>query len=368
MGDGVRIGCKSARLAVPIANRETTGAAAHGLIHAAAPLKGLISFQKERVVLLKTLTTVASVALPIEERWSIKRCRYAPDGSSAGRVCIATGTHGDEMMGQLIIYLVQQRIGEHPDVLRGTVDFYPMLNPLGLDIGERLVPSGTRLDMNRAFPGSPNGTPLEYMCHQVIQDMRGADLVLDLHASARNKSELYEVRVSAKEAERLLPRVRALCPQLIWVYPDKGSFSASLTGALGAVGTDAVILEADERRRLPQEIAFSVVDGIFCKLKEMGIWAGDAIAAPDASADIPTVRTSEDVCRVACEFPGVFVPEDCLGIHAEAGQVLGTVIDALDGVARETVKAPCAGLVFSQRSYSSVYPGTLIARIRKERA
>ena len=44
------------------------------------------------------------------------------------------------------------------------------------------------------------------------------------------------------------------------------------------------------------------------------------------------------------------------------------MIDAIEGVARETVKAPCAGLVFSQRSYSSVYPGTLIARIRKERA
>ena len=211
--------------------------------------------------MLKTLTTVASVALPIEERWSIKRCRYAPDGESVGRVCIATGTHGDEMMGQLIVYLVQQRIAAHPDALRGTVDFYPMLNPLGLDIGERMVPSGTRLDMNRAFPGSPDGTPLEYMCYQVIQDMRGADFVLDLHASARNKSELYEVRVSAKEADRLLPRVRALCPQLIWVYPDKGSFSASLTGALAAEGVDAVILEADERRRLPQEIAAAVVDG-----------------------------------------------------------------------------------------------------------
>ena len=36
-------------------------------------------------------------------------------------------------------------------------------------IGERMVPSGTRLDMNRAFPGSPDGTPLEYMCYQVIQ-------------------------------------------------------------------------------------------------------------------------------------------------------------------------------------------------------
>ena len=76
------------------------------------------------------------------------------------------------------------------------------------------------------FPGSPNGTPLEYMCHQVIQDMRGADLVLDLHASARNKSELYEVRVSGARKPSCLPRVRALCPQLIWVLRTEGSFSA----------------------------------------------------------------------------------------------------------------------------------------------
>lgn len=32
------------------------------------PFEGLYA-EKERVILLKTLTTVASVALPIEERW-----------------------------------------------------------------------------------------------------------------------------------------------------------------------------------------------------------------------------------------------------------------------------------------------------------
>lgn len=60
------------------------------------------------------------------------------------------------------------------------------------------------------------------------------------------------------------------------------------------------------------------------------------------------------------------MPEDRIGTVVKAGQILGTVIDALEGVAREEVKAPCDGLVFSQRSYSAVYPGTLIARIRKE--
>ena len=313
----------------------------------------------------KEMTTVASVALPIEERWGIKRCRYAPEGESVGRVCIAAGTHGDEMMGQLIVYSIQQRIAAQPEALHGVVDLYPMLNPLGLDISQRLVPSGIRLDMNRAFPGSPDGTPLEYMCYQIIQDMAGADFVLDIHASARNKSELYEVRVSAKDADRLLPKVRALCPQLIWVYPDKGSFSASLTGALCAMGTDAVILEADERRRLPQKVAQRIVEGIFCKLSEMGIWTGDAPKKPDDSEEIPTVHKQDEVCRVACEYPGVYVPEDRIGTVVKAGQVLGTVIDALEGVARQEVKAPCDGLVFSQRSYSAVYPGTLIARIRK---
>ena len=158
----------------------------------------------------KEITTVADVALPIEERWGIKRCRYATEGESVGRVCIATGTHGDEMMGQLIVYRVEQRIAADPKALRGVVDIYPMLNPLGLDISQRMVPSGTRLDMNRAFPGSPDGTPLEYMCYQVIQDMRGADFVLDLHASARNKSELRSARQRERGGSPSAPRARAL--------------------------------------------------------------------------------------------------------------------------------------------------------------
>ena len=156
--------------------------------------------------MLKTLTTVASVALPIEERWSIKRCRYAPDGESVGRVCIATGTHGDEMMGQLIVYLVQQRIAAHPDALRGTVDFYPMLNPLGLDIGERMVPSGTRLDMNRAFPGSPDGTPLDIVLNPLgVPSRMNIGQVLEVNlgyaAKACGIKVMTPVFDSAREAD-----------------------------------------------------------------------------------------------------------------------------------------------------------------------
>lgn len=318
------------------------------------------------MAVVREITTVASIAMPVEERWEIRRCRYAPQGGGRGRLCIATGMHGDEMLGQLIVYGVARRIMHSEEALLGTVDIYPMLNPLGLDTTERMVLVSTRLDMNRVFPGSPQGTPLEAMCYQVMQDMLGADLVLDIHTSTQNKSELYEVRIGAQEAPRLIPKARALCPELIWVYPDSSAFRASLTCTLCEAGTDAMILEADERRRRPQDIAGGVVDGIFCKMKEMGLWSGPAKEPP--AGEIPIVHSRENICRVTCQCPGIYVPEDRIGTRVEQGAVLGAVIDALNGVIREEVRAPFGGLVFSQRSYSAVYPGTLIARIRKEQA
>ena len=317
------------------------------------------------VAIVREITTVASVAMPVAEAWRVKRCRYAAEGESAGRLCIATGIHGDEMMGQLVVFGVARRIMAQPEHLHGIVDIYPMLNPLGLDCGSRMVPSTAQLDMNRAFPGRPDGTSLESICWAVLHDMKDADLVLDIHASTHNKSELYEVRLNAQGAPALIEKARALCPELIWVYPAKNTYSGSLTGTLGQMGTPALIIEADERHRRPHEIASRVVEGIFCKMTEMGIWTGECALTVPALEEIPCIRTGADICRVTCENPGIYVPLDHIGTDVKEGDVLGTVIDALEGKVREEVRAPVSGLVFSQRSYSAVYPGTLIARVLK---
>ena len=314
----------------------------------------------------KQITEIAGLTMAFDEKWALRRCRYAPENDPQGRICIAAGIHGDEMMGQLICYEISTRIQKEPEALRGIVDIYPALNPLGLDMAERLVPVGTRLDMNLAFPGNPDGTALEMLCHAIMQDMLGADLVLDIHASTQYKSELYEIRMNEAEADRLIPKARALCPDLIWVYPEYAAYGSSLTSALCTAGTDALIVEADERRRKPQEIADGIVSGIFCKMREMGIWAGTVNIQP--AENIPVVRSRDEISRITCTRPGVYVPENRIGLRVEAGEVLGTVIDALQGEVIETITAPAAGLVFTQRSYSSVYPGTMIARIRKEQA
>ena len=317
------------------------------------------------MAILKEISAVASVKMPIGENWTVSRCRYASGDDEGKRVCIATGVHGDEMMGQLVVYDIAQRIMKQPENLHGTIDVYPMLNPLGLDIGERMVPSGTRLDMNRAFPGSENGTAMESVCYHVVEDMKGADLVLDVHTSSQITSSLYCVRIHESSAGTMVPEAAALCPEVIWVLPDKPTYNAALTGALTLAGTKALAIEIDERRLRTQMIVDAVVEGIFCKLHEMGMWTGEVKAAP-ALKEIPCMLRDEDMCRVTCKHPGMFVPMESMGMQVKAGDVLGKIFDALGGEPVETVVAPVDGLVFVQRRYSVVYPGTLIARICKK--
>lgn len=317
------------------------------------------------MAVIKEVTSVASMMMPIGENWTVSRCRYRAGDQAGGRLCIATGIHGDERMGQLIVYDAAQRIMKEPQHLHGTVDIYPMLNPLGLDLGERTVPAGNRLDMNRAFPGAPDGTALESICHQIIEDMKGADLVLDIHSSSQVTSELYAVRVQEQNADVMIPGAAALCPELVWVVPDRAAYNATLTGALTKEGVHAAVLMVDERRLNAQRVADQVVEGIFCKMKEMGLWTGETCAAPAA---VPCMREATDARRITCTRPGMYVPVERIGTRVDEGDVLGTIIDALSGEPVETVTAAESGLVFSQRRYSAVYPGTLIARLcRKER-
>ena len=318
--------------------------------------------EDQNLSFIKKISPVVSTMLPVDEKITIRKCRYSPsDREPSGRICIATGIHGDELMGQLVVYNVAQKLSQYPNSLCGIVDIYPMLNPLGLDLTERMVPSRTQLDMNRAFPGSPNGTPLENICWHLLQDMKDSNLVLDIHASTHFKSELFEIRINAPFAQHLLPIAQQFNPDLIWIYPDSSAYGSSLSASLCDMGTDACIIEADERRRNPQEIANRITDSIFSYMSYAGLWTESQPRIE--TKDIPIIRDRTEISRVTCEHAGIFIPENLLGQTIEKDVLLGKVINALTGETLEYVTSPCQGLVFSQRSYSSVYPGTLLARI-----
>ena len=129
------------------------------------------------------IETVVKAGLPVDETLKIQKKRIMSEAySGKKRISIVTGIHGDELEGQYVAFLLGRRLKEHPEFLRCTVDVYPAMNPLGINTIQRGVPLFD-LDMNRIFPGADDGPAVEYFAHEAVEDMRGADIAIDIHAS-----------------------------------------------------------------------------------------------------------------------------------------------------------------------------------------
>ena len=107
-----------------------------------------------------TLEDIVSIRLPVDEILRIRR-NVIRNGEGR-RICVVTGTHGDELEGQQVCFLLARTLNAHKELLHGTVEIYPALNPLGIGAIERGIP-GFDLDMNRTFPGSESGVMTEFI-------------------------------------------------------------------------------------------------------------------------------------------------------------------------------------------------------------
>ncbi len=307
----------------------------------------------------KMIDTVVSFEMLVEEVMRIKKNRLAPDECTGNekRLCIASGSHGDELNGQYICYQVIRKIKENFDCLTGIVDIYPAMNPLGLDAQTRDFPL-MDVDMNTVFPGDEDGVILEYTASRLIKDMAGADICLDIHSSNTLIREIPQVRLNDDVAETIMPYAKLMNTELVWIHPSTSVRPGSLAYALNAIGVKSMVIEAGVALRIDYEYCEQIVDGIFSLMKKMGIWQGDINAVCT-----PTLATDGEVWFVNAESSGMFVPNIKHSMRVKKGEKLGTIVDVITGSEEERIYAPCDGLVFTFREYPAVEEGALIARI-----
>lgn len=153
------------------------------------------------------IESIISMELPAGGHLAIRRNRICPEQETkqCRRISLVSGIHGDELEGQYICYETARRVKEHPEYLKGIVDIYPALNPLGIDMASRTVPR-LEMDMNRMFPGDASGDMMERITAAVVDSIIGSDICMDLHASDIFVREIPQVRLSEDFAEALLDR------------------------------------------------------------------------------------------------------------------------------------------------------------------
>ena len=155
---------------------------------------------------------VVSIELPVHERMVIKKNRLTPKdyaGEPVPRISIVTGIHGDELDGQYVCYEVIRRVNNNLERLKGIIDIYPDVNPLGIDTGSRGIPM-FELDMNRVFPGDNNGAVAESVAAGIVNDIIGSDFCLDIHSSNIFVNEMPQVRINDDTQEKLLPYAKMM--------------------------------------------------------------------------------------------------------------------------------------------------------------
>lgn len=305
------------------------------------------------------IKTVAAIDLAVDEKLVIKKNRLMPEVSNCNlkRICIVTGLHGDELEGQYVCYEVNRIINENKKYLKGIVDIYPTLNPLGIDCVHRGMPTFD-LDMNRIFPGSENGAMAEYVAARIVDDIKDSDLCIDIHASNIFLREAMQVRVSSENKERLLPYAEKMNTDFIWIYDETKVGQSTFVYNLNKLNVPTLMVEMGVGMKITKEYGNRIVDGIFNLMKSEEIWDG-----PVKNVKEPKIATSSDVTCINSKTSGIFIPSVEHWNKIEKGEEIGRVIDALEGNVLEVIKSPCDGMIFTLREYPVIYEGTLIARI-----
>ena len=152
-------------------------------------------------------TEIFSSDLPVGEKLSIRRTRFeSSTGTSKKqkRISIVSGIHGDELEGQLVIYLLADWLNKNSDKLKGIVDIYPAVNSLGVDTITRGFPM-YEVDLNRAFPGSPNEFLPGQVVYALAQDVKGSNIAIDIHSSNIFLREIPQIRINKEYSKSTLP-------------------------------------------------------------------------------------------------------------------------------------------------------------------
>jgi len=301
---------------------------------------------------------VSVAALPVAENFIIQKNRIENNvGPTCKRVCVVTGTHGDELEGQYVCARLARILNEDKQSLSGIVDIYPALNPLGIDSVTRGFPMFD-LDMNRIFPGSPNGLMAEVAANDIIRDIEGADMCIDIHSSNIFLREIPQVRVSEQTADTLLPYAMMLNVDLVWIHASATVLESTLAHSLNTRGVKTLVVEMGVGMRITENYCSQLVDGILNMLRELKMWSGHVEQVRE-----PLVSKDYRIDFLNSDAHGIFIPCAAHGSRVNVGDRIGKVIDPLAGAVVEETLAPSSGLLFTLREYPVVFGGSLLARI-----
>lgn len=282
-----------------------------------------------------------------------------------GASLLLTGAvHGDEYEGPIALSTLIRRIS--PERIRGRIIVLPFLNMPALKAAQRRSPQDD-LDLNRIFPGRPDGTPSQRLAHWICENLvPEVDAVLDCHTGGVNTSwiplAMMHPLADPDLHRRTLEFLRSLRTPLAIVLneSDKGGMFDTHVENLGK---PFVCCEFGGGMLMPAtlEVARTAIDNA---LLHFGLKSGvpsDPVHSPWGPPRMVRMENLSDA--VFCDMDGLYEPIEDIGTEVGAGQVVGLVHPFDLTSEPRAIAAPSDGLLFYRRARSRVSPGERLIMI-----
>jgi len=255
------------------------------------------------------------------------------------KLCLTAGVHCTEYEGIEAVTRIFQETD--PRKLKGALIICPVVNTPGFQQVTHYVNPIDNLNMNRVFPGDPDGSISEKMAHIIFNELiRHCNYYIDLHGGEpyedMGQFVIYSTGVATKEVEETSTEMASYyLPNVIQTFEGKdGTSSAEVTRAgipsiTPQAGALALYREAD--------IQFHV-RGVKNVMKWLGMLEGPP---EEPKKDIPTFANNY---YVRVKKGGIFYPRLRGEDSFKKGDVMGEVKDLFGNIIEEVI-APTDGFV-----------------------
>lgn len=238
-------------------------------------------------------------------------------GRKAGPTLLLTaGIHGDELIGVEILrrLLHSTRLRS----LRGTLIVVPVVCMPAFLSRTRYLPD--RRDLNRLFPGSPDGSLGGRLAATFTQEVVPlADYAIDFHAGASGRPNLPQIRISPGDP-RNLELAKAFMPPVVI---ETGLREGSLRSVFSKKKIPSLLFEGGEAFRLDPSCVRFGLRGVFSVMQHLEMLP---VSRRKTEPKTRTV-TASGTSWVRAPQGGLFTPLVELGNAIAPGQKLGLVGD-----------------------------------------
>ncbi|MDO8526527.1 MAG: M14 family metallopeptidase [Deltaproteobacteria bacterium] len=271
-------------------------------------------------------------------------------GKKPGPILFVTAVvHGDEINGVEIIHNLIYRSSNKNQ--SGTLVCVPVVNILGFYSQTRYLPDGR--DLNRFFPGDPNGTLTERYAHTFFNEVIvKCHFGIDLHTAGHGRVNIPHVRGDLPHAKVRFLAESFECPIIL----DRKGIEGSLRRTATEKGIPTIIYEAGESGRFQYKATQEGVRGVIAVMEHLKMRT--AKKHPRAKKPLFVKETE----WIRADRGGVIDLKIRPGETVAKGQLLGINVNPF-GKEVHHISSPYKGLVISTITSPVVQPGNPICHI-----